>query len=119
MRKILSLFSSVTLCLIVLFLSTVNASAHSASGIPGHHNNISNSSVIPYAGNSYNGQQPDTSGCWDSSAYIVKSATGTYNGNPVLIYLWYSPTCGTNWGDFQITNHVTFNLSAQVTRNSD
>lgn len=52
---------------------------------------------------------PYATGCWDGSAYIANSgAVSIYDGSDnkyvqvATIYLWYSPTCGTNWA--QILN---------------
>ena len=65
---------------------------------------------------------PDLSGCWDSRAFVWQPpAYDTIydaNGTPhqVLVALWASPDCGTNWADVQVVDKTSLVMDAQVCR---
>jgi len=106
--------------------TTIIASAHEASGGKNHivSSTIRMSIVRPkvgmnvvhpnLSGNQLNGLDPASSGCWDSSAYVANEKVQ----GSLLLAIWYSPTCGTNWADFQNESTPGRSMRAMILRYS-
>lgn len=97
-----------TLASLCLFLTFGGSTAFAASAI----SNAPAQALATCSGNGCNGQDPSNSGCWDSSAYIVHGVSVRYGA----VYLWYSPTCKTNWAETFQSSGTNYIANANITR---
>ena len=64
-------------------------------------------SAATCSGNGCNNTDPKTTGCWDSHAFVVKQGSAPDYGG--TLQLWWSPTCQTNWAQYDsISTNPTF-----------
>jgi hypothetical protein len=68
-------------------------------------------SAATCSGSHCNYTDPQNTGCWDSSAYIVKQETTVYGST---LRLWYSGDCKTNWAQIYSPSTVTTYLWTEL-----
>ncbi|GCE28561.1 hypothetical protein KDA_40450 [Dictyobacter alpinus] len=110
MKKTLISMSVTVLCLLLLLAIPESAFAHTSGITPPTH--VKQKQARVYS--SYDGQWPELSGCWDSTAYVAEKNTVYRYGRAELIILWANDRCGTNWTDIQVLDGTSLYMQAFV-----
>jgi hypothetical protein len=105
-RKFVHLAALLTMLFIVVTGFTTNAHAVAISSVNNHTEPLCSQTRC-------NGMNPFSSYCNDSLSYIVRGVP-TSDG---IVYLWFSPTCQTNWAEtIQTTINTNYLANANITR---